>query len=537
MKSKYIIIFLCIILLASFLRVFKLNEIPGSLSPDEAVLGYTSYSFLLTGADEHGKLLPLALQSFGDGKLPGYSYMGILPVALLGLNEFSTRFPSALAGVIGVVLIYQIGFFIFNKKSIALFSSLFFALSPWSIYLSRAAYEVNMATTLFLAGLFFFLKFYHSGQKRVKTLIASFVFFCLAMLTYHSYILFIPIFVLFLFFFMRKEMRINFRVGFIIIFFIIFIITSYAMLFSSGKDKVSTLSIYSDKNVLYNRVEKLRGDSSLKNDILEKFLHNKYLGVTYQLGQNYINTFSPEFLFDKGGEKLQHNLGNFGNLYLFDALLLIMGFAGLFYNRENAIKILCIWLLLGPIPSALTRDSLNSTRLFLLMPAFILVEAYGAYFLYSLLERKVLINWIIKSVLILLFFLNVGFFLDSYFMHFNTQRVRFWHYGYKQAVELSEKYPAYDVVMRGPENFPYIYFLFYMRYDPLKFRKEVSYYPVTSEGFLYVKSFGKYTFPEKISYSELGPKTLSIDDTRLDDKKNSIYLPSGEPVLGYWINN
>ena len=76
-----------------------------------------------------------------------------------------------------------------------------------------------------------------------------------------------------------------------------------------------------------------------------------------------------------------------------------------------------------------------------------------------------------------------------------------------------------------------------MRYDPLKFRKEVSYYPVTSEGFLYVKSFGKYTFPEKISYSELGPKTLSIDDTRLDDKKNSIYLPSGEPVLGYWINN
>jgi len=112
----------------------------------------------------------------------------------------------------------------------------------------------------------------------------------------------------------------------------------------------------------------------------------------------------------------------------------------------------------------------------------------------------------------------------------------FWHYGYREAVKLTDRYPTYNVVMRGPENFPYIYFLFYEKYDPLQFRKEVAYYPPTSEGFYYVKSFGKYQFVDKIDYSKLAKNTIYIDDTRLDDKNYSIFLPSGKPVLGYFIN-
>jgi len=112
----------------------------------------------------------------------------------------------------------------------------------------------------------------------------------------------------------------------------------------------------------------------------------------------------------------------------------------------------------------------------------------------------------------------------------------FWHYGYREAVKLTDRYPTYNVIMRGSENFPYIYFLFYEKYDPLQFRKEVAYYPPTSEGFYYVKSFGKYQFVDKIDYSKLAKNTIYIDDTRLDDKNYSIFLPSGKPVLGYFIN-
>ena len=530
--NKNIILFF-IVLIAFFLRIYALDKIPDSLNPDEAAIGYTSYSFLMSGADEHGKFLPLSTQSFGDWKLSLYSYIGILPVALFGLNEFSVRFVSMLSGIIGVLLIYFISNTLFGKRSIALLSALFFAISPWNIYFSRAAYEVNLATTIFLGGLLVFLKYVYSDKKNVKLLTISLVLFALTMFTYHSYILFTPVFVLALIIFFRESIFIN-KKSYLSI--TIFIILSIISIFSasSGGNKLSTL-IINDRNIIYERVEKLRGDNALKNLLFEKLLLNKYFGVSYQVAQNYINSFSPSFLFDKGGEKLVHNIGAFGNIYIFDALFLLAGFAGLFWNREKSLRLLILWLIVAPISSAITKDAPNSTRLFVLMPLFVLVASYGAYQIFVFLKKNTVINLAIKGLLIFLFLLNVLFFLDVYFVHFNVQRARFWHFGYREAVKLTDKYSTYNVAMRGPENFPYIYFLFYEKYNPYQFRKEVTYYPPTSEGFYYVKSFGRYQFVDKIDYSHLAKNTIYIDDTRLDDKKHSIFLPSGEPILGYYI--
>lgn len=531
---KYLkIYFILIVIIGFLLRFYNLSLLPGSLNPDEAAIGYTSYSLMVSGADEHGKFLPLSTQSFGDWKLPLYSYLGIVPVAIFGLNEFSVRSISMLAGVIGILLIYFISKNLFGKKSIALISALFFAISPWSIYFSRAAYEVNLATTFLLGGLLAFIKYIYGERKNARLLVISFVLFALTMFTYHSYILFTPIFVLALILFFRKSVFVNKSSYVSLLLFVVLCLVS-AFSASSGSNKLSTL-IINDQNVIYERVEKLRGDNSLKNPLFEKLLLNKYFGASYQIAQNYLNSFSPSFLFDKGGEKLVHNIGAFGNLYLFDALLILAGIAGIFWNREKSIKLLAIWLMVGPIASAVTKDAPNSTRLFVLMPLFVLISAYGAYQIFVLLKNKTILNTAIKITLISLFLLNVIFFLDIYFVHFNVQRARFWHYGYKQAVELTNKYPTYNVVMRGPENFPYIYFLFYEKYNPYQFRKEATYYPLTSEGFDYVKSFGRYKFVDRIDYSNLSKNTIYIDDTMLGDKKSSIFLPSGEPILGYYI--
>jgi len=524
---------LLIVIIGLFLRVYRISSLPGSLNPDEAAIGYTSYSFLMSGADEHGKFLPLSTQSFGDWKLPLYSYLGVIPVALFGLNEFSVRSISVLSGVIGILLIFFISLKLFDKKSIALLSALFFAISPWSIYFSRAAYEVNLATTIFLGGLLALINYLYRDQKKARWLLISVVLFAITMLTYHSYILFAPIFVFGLIVFYGKSIFTN-KTSYVSL--LLFIALCFVSVFtaSSGNNKLSTL-IINDKNIIYERVEKLRGDNALKNPFIEKILLNKYFGVSYQIAQNYINSFSPSFLFDKGGEKLVDNIGAFGNLYLFDALLIFAGVAGLFWNKEKSIKLLILWLIVSPIPSAITKGAPNSTRLFSLMPLFVLISSYGAYQIFILLKNKSFVNIAIKITLIMLFLLNVVYFLDIYFVHFNVQRARFWHGGYKEAVKLADKYPTYNVIMRGPENFPYIYFLFYEKYNPLKFRKEVVYNPPTAEGFLYVKSFGKYKFVDKIDYSNLSINTIYIDDTRLDDKKNSIFLPSGEPILGYDI--
>ena len=532
--NKTLILLFFIVLIASFLRVYSLDKIPASLNPDETALGYNAFSLLHTGADEHGVFLPLALQSFGDWKLTGYSYTSIVPVALFGLNAFSVRITSAIAGVVGVCLIYLITLRLFKRKNLSLIAALFFALSPWSIYFSRAAYEVNLATTFFLVGLFGFLKFLDAEKNKTWWSILSVIFFGITAFTYNSYIIFTPLFLLGLCYFYRKEIKFNWRLLTPLIIFVIFVAVSFYSSIFTSTNKTSTLLVFNDPNTIYNRVEKIRGDNASTSP-LEKVIYNKLTGGLYQFGQNYLSAFSPSFLFDKGGDKLVDNLGYFGNLYLLDALFIFVGFAGLFLQKEKNLKILLLWLLLAPIPAALTKSPESSTRLFLLMPALVMLSAYGVIQIIEFLKEKNLKNYFLKLFILVLFIYNVALFMDGYFVHLNMQRARFWDYGYQQAVELSQKYPDYKVVMRGPENFPYIYFLFYNQYSPKDFISQVKYYPPTSEGFVFVKSFGNFNFPASIDSLKPQPRTIYIDDNYLR-YKDKIYLPSKEPVLSYLIN-
>ena len=106
MKKK-ILALLLIIVTAAFLRFYQLGTNPPSLTWDEAAWGYNAYSIGIDGKDEFGRLLPHDyLESFGDFKPPMYVYLDAIPVKALGLNEFATRVPSALFGVLTVFFTY-----------------------------------------------------------------------------------------------------------------------------------------------------------------------------------------------------------------------------------------------------------------------------------------------------------------------------------------------------------------------------------------------------------------------------------------------
>src|SRR3989338_1768422 len=104
MNKKIILIF--IFLIAFILRFWDLGSNPPSLDWDEASLGYNAYSILKTGADEYGNFLPLSIRSFGDYKPHLYTYLTIPPVSLWRLNEYSTRFASALLGFFTLIVGY-----------------------------------------------------------------------------------------------------------------------------------------------------------------------------------------------------------------------------------------------------------------------------------------------------------------------------------------------------------------------------------------------------------------------------------------------
>ena len=202
------IIIALIILLALFLRFYKLSSNPPGLYWDEAVFGYDAYSILKTASDHHGRFLPLFFESFGDWKLPVYHYLLVPSIAVFGLNEFAVRSPSAFLGTLTVPLLYFLVKKLFSNgksESIALVVALFLAISPWHIQFSRGGFESTAGLFLAAAGFYLFLL----GIEKSKILFFTFSFllFTLSMYSYHAYRIFTPLFLLSLAYLYRKEIK------------------------------------------------------------------------------------------------------------------------------------------------------------------------------------------------------------------------------------------------------------------------------------------------------------------------------------------
>ena len=86
MNKITIILLTTIVFVSFFLNTFKQNTSPPCFNSDEAAVGYNAYSILKTGEDEYGNFMPLRLKSFGDFKMPVYSYLSVPFIAIFGLN-------------------------------------------------------------------------------------------------------------------------------------------------------------------------------------------------------------------------------------------------------------------------------------------------------------------------------------------------------------------------------------------------------------------------------------------------------------------
>src|SRR5215470_6852436 len=133
---------LCIVIVAGAVRMTGLRDLPPGLFCDEAGNGYNAYLLLTTGRDENHELLPLYVWSFGVSyKNPVFIYASMLPIALLGLNEFSVRLTSACFGVLAVLGMGVLGRRVFGSAG-GLLAALLLAVVPWHVHFSRIAFEL-----------------------------------------------------------------------------------------------------------------------------------------------------------------------------------------------------------------------------------------------------------------------------------------------------------------------------------------------------------------------------------------------------------
>jgi 4-amino-4-deoxy-L-arabinose transferase-like glycosyltransferase len=460
---------LLIIGVASLLRLWNLASVPPSLTSDEAALGYNAYSILKTGRDEYGQLLPVVFKSFGDFKTGAYVYLAAPFVALFGLNEFSVRLPGALAGILGVYLIYLICRRLFDKERVALTSAFVFAITPWAIFFSRGAWEANVSLTLTLAGIYFFLK----AVEKPKYLLSSAAFFALTLSTYQGAKLATLLVVLILAFLYRRQLfSINkkYLVGSVILGALIAI----PIVLSTFQGQTGRLNVFS----LFSYPRSTQSLSSFLDQGREKvgdagyyLFHSEGLNFKRAILGRWFNHFSARFLFFEGDwPNPRHSAPNHGMLLLSDLVLLIIGFVALVrLGAKKETAFIWLWLILAPLPAAMSRDQVHAVRGLNLVAPLTMVLSLG-------LERVLSARKVFRYLFGVAFVLSFIYFLDAYFVHLPEHNSKYWGYGYKQIVEtitpIQEKYKQIKVQQSFSQ--PYIYFLFYQKYDPDKYQKQAK---------------------------------------------------------------
>lgn len=465
------LVFTGIILLGIVLRLALLNKAPPALFGDEVDVGYQAYSILKTGKDYMGQPWPLSFHSLADWRTPLYLYATVPFVVIFGLTEWAVRLPAAIFGILTLPLFYFLVQKLFNIRRVSLLSLFLLSFSMWHLQYSRAGFEVTQMLFLLVGGVYFFLK----GLEKWPYLILSAVMLALAPYSYNTAKLFIALLIPILLIVYRqkvisqgiKRLLLVLGIGLLII-----APMGYDILFGKAADRFANISIFTNQEI-----EGLVGESRLvdNNRIAGKLFHNKYLIITQSFINNYLGSFSSEFLFTKGdNSNLRHSVqGGFGQFYWLDAVLLLFGIWSLVKLLDKKSRLfLVLWLLISPIPSALTVDGANhATRLILMLPPLLIIYGLGLNQMVDMLLNK-RFGKIFAISFFICYLSFVICYLHRYYVHYPRESESWWHYGYKQMMQYAEnnqdKYEK--VIISDKDQPPLIHWLFWTKVDPKLFQ-------------------------------------------------------------------
>ena len=508
LNSKYLIIF--ILFLSICFRLINLSTNPPGIFRDEAEKGYNAYSILKTGKyvtfeitqngfEAQFKPFSLFIEVFGVYTPVIYHITDIPFVYLFGLNEFTTRLPSALIGILTVFFTYILVKKVYDRKC-ANVSALLLAISPWYIIFSRWALQGIFVPFFIVLFLILFIK----GIK-IKSLYLIFSAIPLALCFYSYDIcrLLVPIFILVIIILYHKDI-LKRKTSFILFLFLFLILISPIILF-----------IITNPALAGERFNRISIFSESKNPI-------KLLIIFFK---NYLSHYSPMFLFIKGDEISRHSFPGLGQLNFIEFPLIILGLWQLIKKKEKFNILLLFWFLIFPIASSLTKEGIpHSLRSIFALPMIHIISAVGFC---SLLDINLIKNQIDKKaprnvikkdfliIVIILTFVTIFYLIFVVFFVYPSYSAFDWQYGIKEALDyINQSDKPYDgVVFSGYiVGAPYLS-LYYTKYEPTTLLENGLHYT----GFIYlsfgypIKEFfirrlkGNYfliSYPEEINYPQ-----------------------------------
>lgn len=528
---KYFLLVL-VVFIAFFLRVYKVDTIPPSLSWDEVSIGYNAYSIAKTGRDEHGRLLPFdTFVAYGDYKPPLPIYFTVPFVALLGLNELSVRLPSVLAGTLTILFSYLLVSELFKKRDrgLALLTALLLAISPWHIQLSRAGWEANIATCFIVLGVWLAL----SARDHKERLLIAWFPFAGSIYTFNSARYFAPILAGILFIYCWKSYRLHAKelvLGLVLALIIVLPIIPH-VISPAARLRFTEVNIFSDSSIVEKSNNRIASDGSAW---WSNVFHNRRIGYARSYLTHFFDQFEPWFLFIRGDGNPKFSLQDVGQLYPIELPLLVIGVIALFSQAPSLAALLILWLLSAILPAATARETPHALRIENTLPVWQIFIAFG---IVSIIAHQISSKGkkIIIYTVSALYVLNISYFLHSYFVHYPREYSGEWQYGYREAIRFIQPIKdSYDeVFITQAIGRPYMYVLFYERYDPKTFIKNRDTL-FDAEGFYHVYGFAKYRFVDTIDNSFNGKALYVMEPSKVPfgaHVLHTINLLNGVPGL------
>jgi len=531
-----------ILILAIGLRFYGLSGFPPSLSWDEISHGYNSYSILKTGADQWGQKFPIInFRAYGDYPLPLNLYLTTPSILIFGLSEFSIRFPHALLGVLTVIATYFLVLGITKRKNLSLLASFLVAVEPWTLFTSRIVLQQNVSIFLLIASMAGFF-----NRKNNKLLFpASLFLLFLSLFAYHSTRIFSPMILVAGVFIYRNDFKALFKrkgflFGFLASVVLAFLVLAAAIILEpSARARGQWLFIINQSAV--NKIIENRDNSKFPL-IISRIVYNRPTYFISEFTKNYLEYFSPKFLFINGGTQYQYSLPGYGLSYLINLPFFYLGLLILFKRAKDGSKdyrLILAWLLLSPIAGAITNEHFAVTRVSTMLPLPQLLSAIGAFFVFDYLNKKTAEKY--KGLLVALYFIAIYIFAEGYLINYFIKYPKTyswaWQYGYKQAVNYAkENYGKYDkIIVTKKYGEPHEFFLFYWPWDPAKYQNDTNAIRFYQSGWYWVDRFDKFYFVNDWQIPKSG-ETFVLESKGKVDCSNSrclLITSPGDYPLGW----
>lgn len=512
--KKFVWSLLLLLIVAIFFRFYQLGAIPHGMTWDEAAIGYNGYAIFTTRRDEWLKKLPISFWSFGDYKAPLAIYLNGFSTFIFGLNLFGVRFPFAafsIVTILGLVLWLK-SLFLSHKFSInqanfwSIIGGCFLTLSPWHLHYSRAGFESGIALGFLVWGLFFWQKFWSNlGSKKNWWLVLFTLSWVLAIYSYHSAKIVVPVTGLWLVWQKRTELKSVWQRFILPVVIGILCLAPfiYDALFGKGLERAGTL-IFS-KGLSFGVL--------LKTIIYQTFVH-----------------LSPEFLFNGQTTTLRHGDGQWGVLLLTTGLVCLLALFNWLKQRTTLTTTALTLILVGLLPAILGTEVPHSNRAILALPGFMLLAVLG---LKNLLELKPKFSKQILFGFILIHLSLFAAYQRHYYQVFSKESAADFQDGYLEAFNfvipyekgLDGKQAVDKIIFSSDYGQPYIYALFARKTNPIwyqggslikyEFKDEVTIGDLERENTVVVASekddlLSKNDQADKIIYGSDGSKRFRI---------------------------